>query len=68
MANGGPGCGFHNPFKNNGTRTIRDHKGRWRTYRPDGTEIGWPTIRHNLARLQNPQQFADLYQAMTNDD
>jgi len=68
VANGGPGCGFHNPFKNNGTRTVRDHKGRWHTYRPDGTEIGWPTIRHNLARLQNPQQFADLYQAMTNDD
>lgn len=47
MANGGPACRFHNPFKNNGTRTIRDAKGRWHTYRPDGTEIGWPTIRTN---------------------
>ncbi|MBI4936147.1 MAG: DUF222 domain-containing protein [Actinobacteria bacterium] len=50
VANGGPACRFHNPFKNNGTRTIRDAKGRWHTYRPDGTEIGWPTIRTNLRR------------------
>jgi hypothetical protein len=47
-ANGGPACRFHNPFKNNGTRTMRDAKGRWHTYRPDGTEIGWPTIRTTL--------------------
>jgi hypothetical protein len=50
-ANGGPACRFHNPFKNNGTRTIRDAKGRWHTYRPDGTEIGWPTIHTNLAHF-----------------
>ena len=65
VRNGGPGCDFHNPFKNNGTRTIRDHKGRWHTYRPDGTEIGWPTIHTNLARLHNPQHFTDLYKAIT---
>ena len=51
VANGGPACRFHNPFKNNGTRTIRDAKGRWHTYRPDGTEIGWPTIRSNLTHF-----------------
>jgi hypothetical protein len=68
VENGGPGCGFHNPFKNNGTRTMRDAKGRWHTYRPDGTEIGWPTIHGNLQRLQNPRHFADLYQATTSDD
>jgi hypothetical protein len=49
--NGGPGCNFHNPFKNNGTRTMRDAKGRWHTYRPDGTEIGWPTIRTTLRHV-----------------
>jgi Domain of unknown function (DUF222) len=48
VANGGPACRFHNPFKNNGMRTMRDAKGRWHTYRPDGTEIGWPVLRTNL--------------------
>ena len=51
VENGGPGCGFHNPFKNNGTRTIRDARGRWHTYRPDNTEIGWPNIHTNIHHL-----------------
>jgi hypothetical protein len=51
VANGGPACNFHNPSKNNRTRTMRDAKGRWHTYRPDGTEIGWPTIRTNLVHF-----------------
>ena len=48
MANGGPACNHHNRWKNNGTITLRDAKGRWHTYRPDGTEIGWPTIHTTL--------------------
>lgn len=51
--NGGPGCYHHNPLKNNGTTTLRDAKGRWHTYRPDGTEIGWPIIRTNLQHIQS---------------
>ncbi len=46
--NGGPNCNFHNPRKNDGTLTLRDRKGRWHTYRPDGTEIGWPVMRFQL--------------------
>jgi hypothetical protein len=49
--NGGPGCNHHNPWKNNGTLTVRDAKGLWHTYRPDGTEIGWPNIR---LRIDHP--------------
>jgi hypothetical protein len=30
---------------------MRDAKGRWHTYRPDGTEIGWPTIRTTLRHV-----------------
>jgi hypothetical protein len=47
--NGGPRCDRHNnPSRNNGTITIRDSKGLWHTYRPDGTEIGWPAIRGSI--------------------
>jgi len=46
--NGAPLCDHHNPLKNKGYRTWRDPDGRWHTYRPDGTEIGWP------ARLEPP--------------
>jgi 5-methylcytosine-specific restriction endonuclease McrA len=42
--NAGPECGGHNRWKTKGAFTFRDRKGRWRTFRPDGTEIGWPTI------------------------
>jgi hypothetical protein len=38
-ANAGPGCGRHNRFKNRGYTVWRDERGRWHTYRPDGTEI-----------------------------
>lgn len=38
-ANAGPACGHHNRFKTRGYVTRRDDKGRWHTYRPDGTEI-----------------------------
>ncbi len=53
VRNGGPGCGHHNPLKNNGTITLRDAKGRWHTYRPDGTEIGWPTFRGHLDHINS---------------
>ena len=49
--NGGPACRHHNPLKNNGTRTMRDAKGLWHTYRPDGTEIGWPAIRGHIDHI-----------------
>jgi hypothetical protein len=39
--NGGPACGRHNRWKQqHGYTTVRDPTGHWRTYRPDGTEIG----------------------------
>ena len=39
-ANGAPLCGFHNRWKQKGFSVTRDPvTGRWRTYRPDGTEI-----------------------------
>jgi hypothetical protein len=38
-ANAGPGCARHNRFKNRGYTVWRDERGRWHTYRPDGTEI-----------------------------
>ena len=40
--NGAPLCDHHNPWKNKGYRTWRDPDGRWHTYRPDGSELGWP--------------------------
>jgi hypothetical protein len=49
--NGGAECQGHNLWKNKGGTTLRDAKGRWHTFRPDGTEIGWPTIRTNLEHL-----------------
>ncbi len=39
-ANGAPLCGRHNRWKNRGYTVWRDAEGNWRTYRPDGTEIG----------------------------
>lgn len=50
-ANGGPACGHDNRFKNRGFRTLRDAKGRYHTYRPDGTEIGWPVFVSNVQHL-----------------
>jgi hypothetical protein len=50
--NGGGECGHHNRWKNKGGVTLRDAKGRWHTYRPDGTEIGWPVIHSNLEHLR----------------
>ena len=50
-ANGAPRCNFHNRWRNNGGTTIRDANGCWHTYRPDGTEIGWPVIYTNLDHL-----------------
>ena len=38
-ANGAMACGRHNRNKNHGYTTRRDDGGRWRTYRPDGTDI-----------------------------
>jgi hypothetical protein len=38
-ANGGPRCLRHNLIKNQGYTVHRDARGRWHTYRPDGTEI-----------------------------
>ncbi len=58
--NGGPGCRHHNPWKNNGSRTRRDAKGRWHTYRPDGTEIGWPTIRFQIDHPHVAPYVVDL--------
>ena len=37
--NGGPKCRKHNLLGNHGYTTQRDDRGRWHTYRPDGTEI-----------------------------
>ena len=36
---GAPGCPRHNLKKNGGYTITRDPKGRYHTYRPDGTEI-----------------------------
>ncbi len=39
-ANGAPLCGFHNRWKQKNYTVTRDPgTGRWRTYRPDGSEI-----------------------------
>ncbi len=37
--NASPLCGTHNRLKNLGFRITRDPRGRWHTWRPDGTEI-----------------------------
>ncbi|WP_426572889.1 DUF222 domain-containing protein [Aquihabitans sp. McL0605] len=37
--NGAPACGRHNRFKEQGFTVVRDQRGRWHVYRPDGTEI-----------------------------
>ncbi len=37
--NGGPACGKHNRFKEQGFSVWRDADGRWHVHRPDGTEI-----------------------------
>ena len=37
--NGAPYCGYHNRLKEQGFTVVRDERGRWHTYRPDGTEI-----------------------------
>ena len=41
-ANGAPLCDHHNRWKNRGWRVWRDSDGLWHTYRPDGSEFGWP--------------------------
>lgn len=42
VANGAPLCDVHNRWKNQGWRVWRDADGLWHTYRPDGSEFGWP--------------------------
>lgn len=42
VANGAPLCDVHNRWKNRGWRVWRDPDGLWHTFRPDGTEFGWP--------------------------
>jgi hypothetical protein len=37
--NGGPDCGMHNRFRQQGFTVYRDEHGHWHTLRPDGTEI-----------------------------
>lgn len=37
--NGGPRCLRHNLIKNHGFTVFRDARGRWHTFRPDGSEI-----------------------------
>jgi hypothetical protein len=49
--NGAPLCDHHNPLKNKGYRTWRDPDGLWHTYRPDGTELGWPVHRTRYADI-----------------
>ena len=39
QVNAGPECSPHNLIKTQGYRVMRDERGRWHTYRPDGTEI-----------------------------
>ena len=51
VANGAPLCEHHNIWKNQGFRTWRDSHALWHTYRPDGTEIGWPTYRLHLPQI-----------------
>ncbi len=51
VANGAPLCEHHNIWKNQGFRTWRDSHALWHTYRPDGTEIVWPTYRLHLSQI-----------------
>ena len=37
--NGNPKCRKHHLLGNHGYTTRRDKRGRWSTFRPDGTEI-----------------------------
>lgn len=37
--NGAPACGRHNRMKEQGFTIVRDERGRYHVYRPDGTEI-----------------------------
>ncbi len=37
--NGAPECGRHNRLKERGFTVVRDQRGRWHVFRPDGTEI-----------------------------
>ena len=38
--NAGPGCGHHNRWRHrHGYTVTRDERGRWHTWRPDGTEV-----------------------------
>ncbi len=37
--NGAPACGRHNRMKEQGYDVVRDARGRWHVFRPDGTEI-----------------------------
>lgn len=58
--NGGPACRFHNPFKNNGYRTVRDARGGYRTIRADGTTIGWPVLIRHIEHLRLEHLIDDL--------
>ncbi len=42
--NGAPVCPRHNRAKNRGFATRRDAGGRWRVYRPDGSELTEPAL------------------------
>lgn len=53
-ANGAPMCPRHNRFKNHGFTTRRDSAGAWRTYRPDGTEIGPPLTADSTTAPLDP--------------
>ena len=58
IANGGPKCDHHNRNTHlRGVTTIRDAEGLWRTYRPDGTEIGWPILVTDLEHLHTAIDF-----------
>lgn len=52
VANGAPLCDIHNRWKNRGWRVWRDPDGRWHTYRPDGSEFGWPVQYLSLGELR----------------
>lgn len=57
--NGGPKCDHHNRNAHqHGVTTIRDANGLWRTYRADGTEVGWPVLVTDLEHLQTAVQSA----------
>lgn len=52
--NGTLTCGHHNRIKNLGFTTRRDEHGHWRTYRPDGTEIGRTLVPPPAAPPDHP--------------